>query len=237
LVLAGGCGGEAPAEEEREPTPSEQVRELVEPLGRLTSYEIEMTYGDATARSRVSGVQRLDDGRVVEAAFTVEEAGDRFEARLLDDTFYVGDGADDGWVSVSTDDPDIEELGLSPDDLDVASSLEALADGVVAVRERPGRIVVDGATTRIVDVDVDPAQVEDLRTALGALPTDVDQLTYQLLVDEEGLVRRFTVRVPVGSEAVEVQATVSEPGAEVDVEEPADHLPLTVAELMGDDAA
>jgi hypothetical protein len=235
LLAAGACGSGGAGADERERTPAEQMRELVGPLARLTSYELMMTVGDADGRLRMTGVQQLRDGRIVEADFSVDGPDEHYEMRLLDDTFFVGDGEDDGWVSVATDDPDIEDLGLAAEDLDVAASMLALADGVVDVRERPGRIVVDGDATRIVDVDVDPSQVEDLRTVLGPLTGVESRLTYQLLVDDDGVVRRFTVWVPDGSSAVEVQATITDPGLEVDVEEPAEHLPVTVQELMGDE--
>lgn len=236
LLVAGlvsGCSA-TPAAEQR--SPAEAMRELVAPLSRLSSYGIVLTVRDGSGRVRMDGVQRLDDGRVVEAELSYEESDGAYELRVLDGTFYFGDGQDDGWVSVEADDPNLDALGISPDDLDVAGSLEALAGGVVAVRERPGRIVVDGARTRIVMVDVDPSQVPDLSEVLGfGLPGEVRRLEYRLLVDEDGLVRRFTVSVPLGGTSfIEVEATIIDPGTEVDVQAPADHVAVTAEELLGD---
>lgn len=237
VLVVGACGGadqsSAKPSTSSSPTasPKEQVEALLSTVLEQPSFRLQVVSDAASDEPFTLDVaQHTEDGAeaALEAVLDEEETGVRL--RVVDDRVYI-DAGDDLWFSVALDDPDLDDLGLSLDDLSLTTSLEEIAGAALSFSAVEGRAEVDGVATRRFDVELDPSKVEAFE--MFADTEGLDQpLTGRFLVDGDGLLRRYELVVGAGPLEARQEVTLSDFGGVEDVEAPPDHQPTTARELL-----
>ena len=143
------------------------------------------------------------------------------EMRLVDGVLYLSMGQLSGgkFWKLDPEDPagPLGDFGGMLDQMDPKSSLEKMESAIDKVTFT-GEEQVDGQTLDHYELTVDPKRLTDDPGA--DLPAEVDNLTYDLWLDEEGRIAKMAMDPPAAGTQGSIEMTVTGWGEDVDIEAP-----------------
>ncbi|WP_278235380.1 hypothetical protein [Isoptericola sp. AK164] len=173
-------------------------------------------------------------------AMSIGAVGTELEMILLEGTVYVDmsalSGGEVDWVAMSADevaqDPTFAGTMDSMLAMDPAGQAEMMADAVTAFAHG-GTEELDGRTVDVYTMTLDPTRLE---AAAGAAPAAVDQMddmTAEFRVTEDGLPLAVDTTVEIDGQELVTATTFSGWGEPVEIEAPPADRVTDYGELMG----
>lgn len=216
-------GGSAAAPAEGEEVPVEDFLAMLRSPGEedLSSYELDMVVTTGGQTMEMAGEVDLGDGQPsVDADLTMPGLG-ATRMIVVDGSAYVSmPGVTDEGKFLEVPQGELEDSGAGLDDIDVASTWEDWDEGAGQV-VYAGLEDVDGQELRRYEIVVDVQAVLDASGQTGSDAAEAsaalgDEITYDVWVDEDDLVRRISY---TAAGAV-TEMTIDRWGEPMDIEAP-----------------
>lgn len=216
-------GGSAAAPAEGEEVPVEDFLAMLRSPGEedLSSYELDMVVTTGGQTMEMAGEVDLGDGQPsVDADLTMPGLG-ATRMIVVDGSAYVSmPGVTDEGMFLEVPQGELEDSGAGLDDIDVASTWEDWDEGAGQV-VYAGLEDVDGEELRRYEIVVDVQAVLDASGQTGSDAAEAsaalgDEITYDVWVDEDDLVRRISY---TAAGAV-TEMTIDRWGEPMDIEAP-----------------
>lgn len=216
-------GGSAAAPAEGEEVPVEDFLAMLRSPGEedLSSYELDMVVTTGGQTMEMAGEVDLGDGQPsVDADLTMPGLG-ATRMIVVDGSAYVSmPGVTDEGMFLEVPQGELEDSGAGLDDIDVASTWEDWDEGAGQV-VYAGLEDVDGQELRRYEIVVDVQAVLDASGQTGSDAAEAsaalgDEITYDVWVDEDDLVRRISY---TAAGAV-TEMTIDRWGEPMDIEAP-----------------
>lgn len=216
-------GGSAAAPAEGEEVPVEDFLAMLRSPGEevMSSYELDMVVTTGGQTMEMAGEVDLGDGQPsVDADLTMPGLG-ATRMIVVDGSAYVSmPGVTDEGKFLEVPQGELEDSGAGLDDIDVASTWEDWDEGAGQV-VYAGLEDVDGQELRRYEIVVDVQAVLDASGQTGSDAAEAsaalgDEITYDVWVDEDDLVRRISY---TAAGAV-TEMTIDRWGEPMDIEAP-----------------
>lgn len=216
-------GGSAAAPAEGEEVPVEDFLAMLRSPGEevMSSYELDMVVTTGGQTMEMAGEVDLGDGQPsVDADLTMPGLG-ATRMIVVDGSAYVSmPGVTDEGMFLEVPQGELEDSGAGLDDIDVASTWEDWDEGAGQV-VYAGLEDVDGEELRRYEIVVDVQAVLDASGQTGSDAAEAsaalgDEITYDVWVDEDDLVRRISY---TAAGAV-TEMTIDRWGEPMDIEAP-----------------
>lgn len=216
-------GGSAAAPAEGEEVPVEDFLAMLRSPGEedMSSYELDMVVTTGGQTMEMAGEVDLGDGQPsVDADLTMPGLG-ATRMIVVDGSAYVSmPGVTDEGKFLEVPQGELEDSGAGLDDIDVASTWEDWDEGAGQV-VYAGLEDVDGEELRRYEIVVDVQAVLDASGQTGSDAAEAsaalgDEITYDVWVDEDDLVRRISY---TAAGAV-TEMTIDRWGEPMDIEAP-----------------
>lgn len=216
-------GGSAAAPAEGEEVPVEDFLAMLRSPGEedMSSYELDMVVTTGGQTMEMAGEVDLGDGQPsVDADLTMPGLG-ATRMIVVDGSAYVSmPGVTDEGMFLEVPQGELEDSGAGLDDIDVASTWEDWDEGAGQV-VYAGLEDVDGQELRRYEIVVDVQAVLDASGQTGSDAAEAsaalgDEITYDVWVDEDDLVRRISY---TAAGAV-TEMTIDRWGEPMDIEAP-----------------
>lgn len=216
-------GGSAAAPADGEEVPVEDFLAMLRSPGEedMSSYELDMVVTTGGQTMEMAGEVDLGDGQPsVDADLTMPGLG-ATRMIVVDGSAYVSmPGVTDEGMFLEVPQGELEDSGAGLDDIDVASTWEDWDEGAGQV-VYAGLEDVDGEELRRYEIVVDVQAVLDASGQTGSDAAEAsaalgDEITYDVWVDEDDLVRRISY---TAAGAV-TEMTIDRWGEPMDIEAP-----------------
>lgn len=216
-------GGSAAAPDEGEEVPVEDFLAMLRSPGEevMSSYELDMVVTTGGQTMEMAGEVDLGGGQPsVDADLTMPGLG-ATRMIVVDGSAYVSmPGVTDEGMFLEVPQGELEDSGAGLDDIDVASTWEDWDEGAGQV-VYAGTEDVDGEELRRYEIVVDVQAVLDASGQTGSDAAEAsaalgDEITYDVWVDEDDLVRRISY---TAAGAV-TEMTIDRWGEPMDIEAP-----------------
>ncbi|HWH29755.1 MAG TPA: LppX_LprAFG lipoprotein [Mycobacteriales bacterium] len=231
LALLAGCGGADTAAPDRL-SPVEAVRAAASQTAEAGSSRYEMTLVTEVQGQSVEmgggGVMDPATG-AAESTFTLPGGAGTIEQRVVDGTMYMTLPNQTGWYAIAVEDLVGTQLASAAAPTDAFAALTDLAGGVEEVGEEDVRGEPATRYRGAFPADVAREQFGGaLGEAAGKALASIEEVPFEVWIDDQGRVRRYTTTVDIpasdatGGEPVSSSMTMElfDFGVEVDVQAP-----------------